>query len=171
MNQPYDWSRFNCSIFVQAPPSRVFDAWTLPEALEKWLIAECRIEAADGHKRAPSERLATGDRYQWLSSDQKTKNTGHILDVTSSKRFKFTFGMSEGMPINVTVAFEPQGDGCCVKLQQDSIGRSEASRLQWHVGGLKSWTFYLTNLKAVLESGVDLREKDPARMNDGAVNF
>ncbi len=36
----------------------------------------------------------------------------------------------------------------------------------WNVNCQTCWTYFLTNLKAYLEHGIDLREKDPQRLDD-----
>ena len=38
-----------------------------------------------------------------------------------------------------------------------------AANVSWHLGCNLGWSFFMTNLKGLLEHGVDLRETDPER--------
>ena len=42
---------------------------------------------------------------------------------------------------------------------------NEKGKVQYHMGCLGGWTFYLANLKSYLEGGVDLRNKNLALNN------
>ena len=47
-----------------------------------------------------------------------------------------------------------------VELVQENIPIDDLSRVNYHLGCLTGWTFYLANLKSVLEGGIDLRNKN-----------
>jgi hypothetical protein len=49
-----------------------------------------------------------------------------------------------------------------VRLTQEGMPESTAG-LQMFIDCYGGWTFYLTNLKSVMEGGLDLREKTPGR--------
>ena len=165
----FDWTKFEQKIFLEKPLPEVFLAWTTAKGLKKWFLKEVKIEAADGHLRAESEDLKTGDRYSW-EWYYPAKEKGHVLEVQENKLFKFTFGMSEGVPINVTVRFESVNGCTKVTLQQSEIGLSEDSRIQDYLGCSTGWCFFLTNLKSILEHGIDLREKKSQYLEERPVN-
>jgi len=50
-------------------------------------------------------------------------------------------------------------------LWQENIPTDEKAKVSWHLGCATGWTFYLTNLKSILEGGLDLRNKDELLTN------
>jgi len=52
-----------------------------------------------------------------------------------------------------------------VELWQENIPGDEDSKVNLHMGCTKGWTFYLTNLKSILEGGIDLRNKNISLKN------
>jgi len=47
-----------------------------------------------------------------------------------------------------------------VELTQSQIPLDDHSRMSYYVGCTRGWTFYLANLKSILEGGIDLRNKN-----------
>ena len=64
-----------------------------------------------------------------------------------------------------TVAIKKEGDNNIVELVQDSIPTDEQGMHYWHLGCKTGWTFYLANLKSMLEGGLDLRNRDESLKN------
>ena len=70
--------------------------------------------------------------------------------------------------VGATLLLQRQQQGRCYKkgesqvleLLQDSIPDTAEGKHYWHLGCKTGWTFYLTNLKSLLEGGIDLRNKD-----------
>ena len=46
-----------------------------------------------------------------------------------------------------------------VELVESNLPTDDETMLKHYVGDSKGWIFYLTNLKSVLEGGLDLRNK------------
>ena len=47
-----------------------------------------------------------------------------------------------------------------MELTQEKIPLDEESKVNYHLGCMEGWTFYLANLKSILEGGIDLRNKN-----------
>lgn len=47
-----------------------------------------------------------------------------------------------------------------MELVQAKIPTDEISKVRLHLGCQNGWTFYLTNLKSIMEGGLDLRNKN-----------
>ncbi|HEX4852001.1 MAG TPA: SRPBCC domain-containing protein, partial [Puia sp.] len=62
----------------------------------------------------------------------------------------------------VTISISSEQGETLVILEQDHIPTDEESKAYFHIGCTKGWVFYLTNLKSILEGGIDLRNKNLA---------
>ena len=85
---------------------------------------------------------------------------GTILQANGKDLFEFTFNGNGSNDMIVKVTLEKDGNGSLVTLHQYNIPVTDEGKSYWHLGCKTGWNFYLTNLKAVLEHGVDLRNKD-----------
>ena len=79
-----------------------------------------------------------------------------MLEVNGKDLLRFTFAGS----CVVTVTVKIESGETIVELQQENIPLDEDARVHYHLGCLTGWTFYLANLKSVLEGGIDLRNKN-----------
>ena len=75
--------------------------------------------------------------------------------------FKFTFGEAGVCTVRI---IEENGIRI-VELVQTDIPDDERGKHYWHVGCKTGWTFYLANLKSLMEGGIDLRNKDESLKN------
>ena len=161
----FDWTQFKREVFIQADLPTLFQAWTKPGEITKWFIASAIVTTASHHPRPKDEIMQVGDQYHW-QWHQDLQAKGTILEVVENERLQFTFGDSEPDPdekIVVTVTFNDLGDTTSVVLQQENLPDSEQGHVQWYMGCNMGWSFFMTNLKALLEHGVDLRETDQER--------
>lgn len=72
--------------------------------------------------------------------------------------FRFVFGKAGVVSVGLT---EKAGDKI-FWLKQEQIPADEPGKYNFHVGCKTGWTFYLANLKCVLQGGPDLRNKNQA---------
>lgn len=162
---PHDWTRFRRRVFVKAPLREVFEAWACPSRLTTWFIRTAEGTDAEGAPRDPDEIVRAGDRYHWRWH-QDLETSGRFLEVVPDERLAFTFGSAGEGPegeIRVTVVFEQQAGETTVELTQENMPDTPAAHVGWYTGCNMGWSFFMTNLKALLEHGVDLRETDPER--------
>jgi uncharacterized protein YndB with AHSA1/START domain len=163
--KPYDWTRFTKRIYLQAPIEDAFRAWTTPGGIVAWFIAQAVYTAPDGTRRTAQEMVKPGDRYHW-QWHQDLAMQGEVLAVEPNHIFQFTFGQAEPGSdkwIKVTVHFTEEDGETLMELTQQDIADTPEAHVGWHLSCNLGWSFFMTNLKAQLEHGIDLREKDPAR--------
>jgi uncharacterized protein YndB with AHSA1/START domain len=162
----YDWTRFERRIFIKAAPEVVFRAWAVPENIVKWFIAAAEYESKDHTPRPATEVVAAGDTYYW-EWHQDLSIRGTILEVVDNGKLVFTFGDREpdsDEKIIVTVDVLPEEDGVTLlRLVQENMADTPQAHVSWHMQCNLGWSFFMTNLKGLLEHGVDLRETDRER--------
>ena len=154
----YDWSRFNLRIPVQAGIAPLFDTWTTQAGLETWFLRKALFYRKDGTPRDPYSRIEEGDTYEWWwhGYPDEVVEKGTILKMNGKDTLQFTFGKAG--KVKVTVLKESKVS--LLELEQFDIPTDEEGQVNFHIGCTKGWLFYLTNLKSILEGGIDLRNKD-----------
>ena len=127
-------------------------------------MAEFR--GSDDKLRDGDEVVAAGDTYHWRWIHDY-ELSGTIVESVEDKYVVFTFGSME-----VKVSVHPSDEGTLVRLEQYNIPtESEMDKATSHMNCRSCWTFYMTNLKSVCETGRDLRNPDPARSDCIATHF
>jgi hypothetical protein len=58
-----------------------------------------------------------------------------------------------------------------VDLTQTDIPDTPEGRVMGHLNCRSCWVFFMTNLRSILLTGVDLRDADPARVSSMEVAF
>jgi uncharacterized protein YndB with AHSA1/START domain len=154
----YDWSKFSARIDVRSSVENVYAAWTTRVGLEQWFLRVAEFTMPNGGMRDHAAAIQTGDRYRWLwhGYDDTTVEHGVIEETNGRDSLRFTFAGSCLVSVHVTV----EEGLTLVELRQENIALDEASRVNYHLGCITGWTFYLANLKSILEGGIDLRNKN-----------
>jgi uncharacterized protein YndB with AHSA1/START domain len=155
--QPNDWDQFVLRIPVNKDIAAIYHSWTTQEGLESWFLRQAAFTRKDGTTRDRHQPIEAGDTYEWLWhgwSDEVVEK-GTILEVNGKDFIKFSFGQAG----NVSVSIKPEGSDTIVELLQSEIPTDEESQVYYHLGCTKGWLFYLTNLKSILEGGIDLRNR------------
>ena len=158
---PFDWSSFTKRIAVNASLDDVYQAFSTQKGLESWFLREATFNRF-GDQLIEEEDALEGDEYHWKWhgwSDDVYEN-GRVLYVETNKCFAFSFDQNGKTDMVVFVTFEELKNQVIVSLTQSEIPTDDEGKSSFHVGCLTGWTFYLTNLKSVLEGGLDLRNKD-----------
>jgi len=158
MAEDQDWSRFVLRINIKATRQQLYTAWATREGMESWFLRLCEYSKQDGHLLADNEPAKAGDQYRfrWFGWSDETTELGEVQLANGHDQFRFSFGKAGVCTINILMA----GDTQIVELEQTAIPTDEASKIQFHVGCKTGWTFYLANLKSMLEGGIDLRNRD-----------
>lgn len=154
----FDWSRFAVRINVQAPVAKLYAYWATREGIESWFLRKAVYKDAKGNTRENNEPVQTGDTYSWWwhgYSDDVVER-GEIMEANGKDLFRFRFG-DAGV---CTVRIYPEQGEQIVELEQDQIPVDEKAKQNWHIGCKTGWTFYLANLKSMMEGGIDLRNKN-----------
>lgn len=158
MSQEYDWSRFRVRINIDASVQSIYEAWTSQEMLELWLLRLVEFTGKDRNIRDRFHMIQESDQYRWLwhGYDDNTAETGTILKANGLDLVKFTFGRAGNCTVTVR---EVSGENVLEMVQED-IPIDEKGKQHFHIGCRLGWTFYLANLKSLLEGGIDLRNRN-----------
>jgi uncharacterized protein YndB with AHSA1/START domain len=159
----YDWSKFTRKININASMEAIYDAWTIPAQLERWFLREANFKRSNETLRENFLHVHKGDTYAWrwhgFGDDIVEKGEVLIANETDKLQFSFTGG---GI---VTVDIGEAMGETIVMLTQEKIPTDDKGKVNYHIGCLTGWTFYLANLKSVLEGGLDLRNKNATLAN------
>ena len=157
MNE-FNWSCFTLKIPINATAEKLYWCWATGEGMEYWFLRMCEYKRPDGSIYKPGENIQPGGNYCWRWhgwSDYVTEEDT-ITECDGKGYLKFTFGKAG----NCTIRIYQENEIQFLELVQDEIPVTEKGRHYWHLGCKTGWTFYLANLKSLLEGGIDLRNKD-----------
>lgn len=151
-----DWSTFTRRITVDYPARAIYEAWAVPSQIERWFLRSAEYFGLDGVPRNRDREVSAGDSYRWSwhGYGDEMSESGLVIEANGSDRFAFSF--SGGSLVTVTIMNKPAVS--VLELTQSQIP-DEPNR-DIYVNCSYGWTFYLANLKSVLEGGIDLRNKD-----------
>jgi hypothetical protein len=154
----YNWNEFVKRIPIYADAQHIYDAWATQNGLEKWFLRKAQFTTADNKVRERNEHVEAGDNYEWLwfGYPDSTVEKNKIIETNGPWYLKFYF--SGNCIVSVHIKKE-NGETIC-ELIQVMTTANEDERLFFYIECGKGWTFYLANLKSVLEGGIDLRNKN-----------
>lgn len=132
---------------VDAPPDRVYRAWSDPESVRQWLASEVQGSLLPGVRSAlvfPRDRIEVD-----------------VLEADPNSRFRFrwTHPLGEGITTEVTVAIRPIGYGSMVTLSDGPYEVGEEAMLDEYARAIEIWAAALTQLRAMVDYSVDLRKE------------
>lgn len=154
----FNWTTFTVRIPINAPIEKLYWCWAAKAGMEYWFLRLSEYKTTEGRLRELEEPVQKGDTYKWLwhGWPDETVEYGEILDCNDKNFLKFSFGKAG----NCAVTIKDEAGQIIVELVQDNIPDDEQGKHYWHLGCKTGWTFYLTNLKSLLEGGVDLRNRN-----------
>lgn len=160
---PHDWSRFTLKINIKAPLQAIYIAWTTPEVLEQWFLRKAHFKLSGNKERPRHEQIHAGDTYEWLwhGHPDTSLEKGKVLQANGLDKLQFSFSGGALVTVDIGVI---NGE-TIVMLTQEQIPTDEHGRVNYNMGCQVGWTFYLANLKSVLEGGIDLRNMNMALKN------
>lgn len=154
----FNWSCFTLRININAPFEKIYWCWTTREGMEYWFLRMSEF-IREAEVVLPCEtHVQQGDtyRWRWFGYPDEVTETGNILEANGKDRFAFSFGNAG----NCRVHLKTEKGENIVELIQEDIPTTEQGMHYWHLGCKTGWTFYLANLKSLLEGGIDLRNKN-----------
>lgn len=152
----FNWETFTKKIAIKASISELYNAWTIPEEIEKWFLSNANFLKQNGEQVSVNKSIKTNDSYQWSWFLYVIVETGHIIEANGKDVLKFTFA---GNCI-VEITLEQHQEFVIVKLIQSNIPTDNESKRGIRLGCDSGWSFFLVNLKSVYEGGIDLRNKN-----------
>ena len=154
----YDWHQFTKRITIDSPAQKIYDVWTTQQGMESWFLRLAEFKTKDGVVRKRNEQIDREDRYRWLwfGYDDSTAEEQAVLFVNGKDELEF--GFSGGCIVNIKIINEANETIC--QLTQRMPMDDEKEQRFFFIECGKGWTFYLANLKSILEGGIDLRNKN-----------
>lgn len=136
-------------IFIHASPRRVFNAISESKVLTRWFMDHATLSAR------------RGGNYSFTWEGGPT-HTGRITQFVRGKRMVLTWqwpGMEKLGVTRLKLSVEPRNGGTVLLFTHSGFRRGGA----WtdlYEGAIRGWTYFMMNLKSVLENGHDLRSPD-----------
>ena len=151
------WTSFKVAGDYNTDIRSLYEAWATPAGLEKWFLRKANFYTVPRRTRDGSEFIMKEDTYDWYwhGHDDSVIEKGMVLEANGTDLVKFTFS---GKSI-VTVNIYSRNGLSIIELTQTNIPEESDPEKNLYVQCKAGWTFYLANLKSVIEGGVDLRNK------------
>jgi len=160
--EDYQWTQFKQKEYIKAPLKEVFLKWGTPKGISEWFIKDAEYESPDSKNREDNEIVKADDKYTWQFYSGLVME-GKVLEVVPDSSFKFTFGKKEpgsDEDVVVNVLFKEKDGITEIELTQSNIADNEYGKVSYNLSCMVGWSYFLTNLRSILESGFDYREKD-----------
>ncbi len=170
-----DWTGFVQAIHAKVSPAEAWRRLATPAGISSWFTGKTEVRRGE-RLLPPDEQLAVGDHitFTWFVPAPAEKRTPEsptvaateldaVLEVEPGRRLRHAWYEGKGW-IEYRVLTDRADGRVTVELEQRMDPANDFAMLEGaYVGCREGWAFYLTNLKAVLEHGVDLREATPDR--------
>lgn len=130
---------------VDAPPYRVYRAWSSPDALAEWFP-----DSVEGS-------LAPGARSTLVFPDQRI--WWDVVEAEPYRRFRFRWPWlpDESYTTEVTVSIAPRGYGSIITVEDGPFDVTVPGIIDAYAQSLSGWGEAIAWLRAVVDFSVDLR--------------
>lgn len=146
---------FSHAIYLNAPLEKVYVFAATASGIIKWFIGKAKYYYKDNNIRLGNEFARKGDSYLWTWLNKDLELKGIVTGAVENKLFQFTFS-----PLYlVTLEFFPENNRTKLTLTQEYQQSAQRNDFNY-INCCTCWVFFLTNLKSVIENGIDLREKE-----------
>ena len=152
----YNWTSFTKKIAIKSSLSEIYDAWTIPQEIEKWFLSKAIYTRTIGNSVERNQSIQKGDSYQWFWFLYDDIEKGKIIEANGKDLLKFRF-LGDSL---VQVKLSQKGEYIILELTQSNIPTDNQSKRDIRIGCDSGWSFYLLNLKSFYEGGIDLRNKN-----------
>lgn len=160
-------TEFTRKIYLKATLETVYRCWATEAGLCSWFLRTASFTDPSGRRRDSQEKAGAGDRYAWQWHHWDGTETGLLRAANGTDRLEFEFAGES----RVQIQLESHGAAILLTLRQYNIPTDPASTLHIHYGCSNGWTFWLANLKAWLEHGIHLGERDFDLSGDPMAGF
>ena len=151
------WTNFKVVGDYNTDIRSLYAAWATTEGLEKWFLRKANFYTVPRRTREPGEFIMKEDTYEWYWQGwgDDTSEKGKILETNGTDFMKFTFAGGSLVSVNIS----SRNGVSIVELTQENIPIENDPSKNLFVQCQVGWTFFMANLKSVMEGGVDLRNK------------
>ena len=147
---------FTKKIYIKAPIEKLYWCWATQKGISSWFLRNATYIDLEGKPRDADEPVQVGDSYIWEWHNWDGQEKGKILQANGIDCIEFSFAEVS----KVLVTLEDHNRTVLLTLRQYEIPTDEESKLNIHHGCSNGWTFWLANLKAYLEYGILLNERE-----------
>jgi len=153
-----DWSSFTLRVNIKTALKNVFPFFDTPEGWEKWFLRKAVFLNPQENHREANESIETHDQYEfyWHGYSDDVCEKGVVMENNGTDEFCISF--SKNAPVRFSLSRE-EGE-TIVTLKATEIETDDLSKMSHYVQDSRGWTFYLLNLKSVIEHQADLRNKN-----------
>ena len=134
--------------YLRASPKKAFKAVSDPKRLTGWLADTAELTARKGG------RFSVG----WKNGPT---HQGKILEFSRGRSITFGWSWDGYEDVGATrfrLSVEPKGKGTLLTVTHAGFPRTERGS-ELYESAEWGWTYFVMNLKSVLETGTDLRSK------------
>lgn len=150
----YNLNRFVINIKIKKTVRTVYRSWST-SLIERWFPEKMQYITFGNTIRPRKSLFETNDRFTWTGSKERPFSfSGEILFTNNKDYFRFSF-VDDTI---VSVLLKAHEDETIVQLVHEGFVQGTEHKLDLQLNWCSNWTFYLANLKSVLEEGVDLRD-------------
>jgi uncharacterized protein YndB with AHSA1/START domain len=135
-------------VFIHASPKKVFKSISQPKFLTRWMLDDATLSPRKG------------GRYAFTWEDGPT-HTGRVLEFVRGKGMTITWqwpGKEDLLLTKLRFSVEPKEGGTVLRLRHSGFPK-HARWVDLYGGAIQGWTYFMMNLKSVLDHGDDLRSK------------
>jgi uncharacterized protein YndB with AHSA1/START domain len=158
-----DFSQFKLRINIKTSIENAYKAWTTSAGLNAWFIGKVVFTDENGVPRKDDEPAQENDDYTCYLANKTDKVAIKGKVLRANGKDVYTFSFSKGCPVSITIYAEHKET--IVELFESNLPTDEETMRRHYVGDSKGWIFFLTNLKSVLEGGLDLRNRNEGISN------
>jgi len=134
--------------YYAAPRERVFAALTEPKELAKWFLKKASV----------TPRKGGTFRFEWQEGGYSMRGKVKEFDPPKRVHYEWNDRFEGGKIYRTEARFTLERRGRGTELHLTHRGFKSGKKWTWLYGAIHSgWTYYLLNLKSVLEHRTDLR--------------
>jgi uncharacterized protein YndB with AHSA1/START domain len=136
-------------IFIHTSPSKVFKAISEPQLLTRWFMDRATL---------PPRK---GGNYSFAWEGGPT-HVGKVLEFIRGRRITLAWtwpGQEHLGATKLMLSVQSKKNGSVVWFTHSGF-RTGGEWVDLYEGALRGWTYFMMNLKSVLENGHDLRSPD-----------
>lgn len=133
-------------VFIHASPRKVFQAISEPKLLTQWFMDHATLQP---HKDGTYS-------FTWEGGPT---HTGRVLEFARGKRFTLAWqwpGLEKLGMTKLKLSIHPKAGGTLLRFTHSGF-ETHGAWVDLYEGAIRGWTYFMMNLKSVLENGHDLR--------------
>jgi uncharacterized protein YndB with AHSA1/START domain len=133
-------------VYIHKSPKKVFKAITEPDRLASWFVDQATLSPRKGGRYS----------YSWTDGPV---HTGKVLEFVRGRHITLTWQWPGQEKLGLTrlkLSVQPKEGGTVLKFTHSGF-QTGGPWVDLYDGAIRGWTYFMMNLKSVLEHGYDLR--------------